>query len=194
MSEENGTQRPPTAEARDNMGGGDWLRHVPAGDDRERLVCPDCGFINYQNPKIVVGSVVAHADRILLCRRDIAPRRGYWTIPAGYLEHHETAENGARREASEEALARLDIDALLAVYTIPRISQVQLIYRATLTNPDGIGAGDETQAVGLFTWDDIPWDALAFPSVRWALDHWRAVAGRQVFAPFANPEGETGDY
>ncbi|MBP5858963.1 NUDIX hydrolase [Marivibrio halodurans] len=176
------------------MGGGDWLRHVPAGDNRERLVCPDCGFVNYQNPKIVVGSVASHEGRILLCRRSINPRRGFWTLPAGYLENHETVEDGARREAAEEALARLTIDALLAVYNIPRISQVQLIHRARIDNPDGIGAGEETEAVGLFDWADIPWDDLAFPSVRWALEHWRAVAEATRFAPFTNPPGETGDY
>jgi len=176
------------------MGGGDWLRHVPDGDDRTRLVCPDCGFVNYQNPKIVVGSVVSHAGKILLCRRDINPRRGFWTLPAGYLENHEDVADGARREASEEALASITIDALLGVYTITRISQVQMIYRARLDNPESIGAGDETQEIGLFDWSEIPWDEIAFPSVHWALTHWRDSEHKPTFAPYNNPPGETGDY
>lgn len=181
-------------ERRDTIGGGDWKREVPAGDDRERLVCPDCGFINYQNPRVVVGSVATDGGRILMCRRAIAPRRGFWTLPAGYLENHETVTAGARREASEEALAEITIDALLAVYNIPRISQVQLIYRARLDNPDRVAAGDESEEVALFRWDDIPWDEIAFPSVLWALGHWREVRDAATFPPFGNPAGETGDY
>ena len=115
-------------------------RQVPEGDDRERLVCESCGFVNYENPKIVVGSVARWEDRILLCRRAIEPRKGYWTLPAGYLEQHEETEAGALREAWEEARARLEIDQLLAVYAITRLSQVQLIYRARLVTPE-ISAG-----------------------------------------------------
>lgn len=187
-------RRPPADPSRSAHGGGDWVTHVPDGDNRERLVCPDCGLINYQNPKVVVGAVASAGDRLLLCRRAIAPRRGYWTIPAGYMELHETVEAGAKREAAEEALAALTLDGLLGVYTIPRISQVQMIYRARLDNPETIGAGEETLEVGLFAWEDIPWDDLAFPSVHWALGHWREVVGRAVFPPFGNPEGATGDY
>ncbi len=178
---------------RDDTGGGDWLRTVPRGDDRERLVCPDCGLVNYQNPKIVVGAVAVADGRILLCRRAIAPRRGYWTLPAGYLENHETVTDGAQREAHEEARARIGIDALLAVYNIPRISQVQLIYRARLENPESVAAGEESEAVALFDWAEIPWETIAFPSVHWALNHWRESADRAVLAPYSNPEGETGE-
>lgn len=165
---------------------------VPEGDDRQRLVCRDCGFVNYQNPKIVVGSVAAHEGRILLCRRAIMPRRGFWTLPAGYLELQEAAEAGARREAWEEARAELEIERLLAIYSIPRISQVQLIYRARLLTP-AIAAGPESLEVGLFDWVEIPWEEVAFPSVRWALEHHRQVVGRGDFAPFANPPGEWGE-
>jgi ADP-ribose pyrophosphatase YjhB (NUDIX family) len=172
-------------------GKGPVARRIPPGDDRERLVCLECGFVNYQNPKVVVGSVVTSAEKILLCRRAIDPRRGYWTIPAGYLEEHEDPQTGAKREAMEEATADLAIDALLAVYAIPRISQVQLIYRATLAG--GFAPGPESLEVRLFGWDEIPWDELAFPSVHWALRHHHAVRGREVFAPFVNPTGETGD-
>lgn len=166
--------------------GGPSVRAVPEGDTHERLICPDCGFIQYDNPKIVVGSVVAVGDQILLCRRAIHPRKGYWTLPAGYLELNESTADGAMREAWEEAQARIAIDTLLAVYNIPRISQVQLIYRATLAIP-GFAAGPESEEVALFDWDRIPWDDLAFPSVHWALNHYRETQDQQVFAPRSNP-------
>jgi ADP-ribose pyrophosphatase YjhB (NUDIX family) len=113
-------------------------------------------------------------------------------VPAGFLELHETPEQGAIREAWEEANARIAINALLGVYSVPRISQVQLMYRATLAEP-GFSAGPESLEVALFDWDDIPWNELAFPSVRWALDEYRAQLGRAVFAPGVNPAGMVGD-
>ena len=113
---------------------GPSVRSIPDGDSRERLVCPDCGFISYDNPKVVVGSVAVWEERILLCRRAIPPRVGLWTLPAGYLELNETTDAGAAREAWEEARARIAIDGLLAVYNIPRISQVA----ADLPRPAGV--------------------------------------------------------
>ncbi len=172
---------------------GPSMRSVPEGDTRERLVCPDCGFVQYDNPKIVVGTVATWDGKVLLCRRAIPPRKGFWTLPAGYLELNETAMDGARREAFEEARAELAIDALLAVYNIPRISQVQLIWRATLVHPR-VEAGPESLEVKLFGWDELPWDELAFPSVRWALGHAREVGDAPVFATRGNPHGEHGDY
>ena len=151
---------------------GPSVRAVPEGDTHERMVCPDCGFIDYENPKVVVGSVVVTEDRFLLCRRAIEPRLGFWTLPAGYLEAHESTMAGAAREALEEARATIAIEGLLAVYDIPRISQVQIIYRARLADP-AFEPGPESLEVRLFAWEEIPWDALAFPSVRWALDHFR---------------------
>lgn len=160
---------------------------IPEGDDRLRRVCDTCGFVDYVNPKIVVGSVVTHEGRVLLCRRAIEPRRGFWTLPAGFLEERETVEEGAAREALEEAEAQIAIEGLLAVYSIPRISQVQLMFRARLIAPH-VAPGPESLEVRLAEWSDIPWDDLAFPSVRWALDHFRAFeAGAPV--PFGNPEG-----
>jgi ADP-ribose pyrophosphatase YjhB (NUDIX family) len=170
-----------------------FVRRVPEGDNRERLVCGDCGFVNYENPKVVVGSVCTWEDRILLCRRAIPPRLGFWTLPAGYLEVHETTMDGARREAQEEACADIEIDHLLAVYNIPRISQVQLIYLARLRSPE-VAAGPESQEVGLFHWDEIPWAEIAFPSVHWALGHFREVRGEANFVVRSNPPGEYGDY
>ena len=164
----------------------------PEGDHLDRMICDTCGFVAYENPKIVVGSVVSFGDKLLMCKRAIRPRTGYWTLPAGYLELHETPMDGAKREAQEEALAEIEITGLLAVYAIPRISQVQLIYRAELVSPD-IGPGPESQEVGLYDWDDIPWREIAFPSVHWALGHYRQSLGQDTLVPFANPIGETGD-
>ena len=163
-----------------------FIKTVPDGDTHERAVCENCGFVNYQNPKIVVGSVVRHEGRILMCRRAIEPRRGYWTIPAGYLELHETPEDGARREAREEANADLALKELLAVYTVPRLSQVQLIYRAELDRPD-FSAGEESLEVALYDRKDIPWDEIAFPTVYWALEHERMVEEGEATGPFVNP-------
>src|SRR5437868_4040180 len=140
--------------------GARFVRRVPEGDTTERYVCGECGHIYYTNPKIVVGAVVAHEGRILMCRRAIEPRKGFWTLPAGFLEEHETPEEGARREAMEEARATIALDALLAVYSVPRISQVQLMYRACLEKPE-FSAGPESLEVALFAWDKIPWDETA---------------------------------
>jgi len=182
------TRLPPAQQGR-----GPSLRKVPEGDTHERLVCEDCGFIHYENPKIVVGSVIAVGEQVMLCRRAINPRKGFWTLPAGYLELNESAADGAKREAWEEARARIALDALLAVYSIPRISQVQLIYRARLVEP-GFSAGPESEEVALFDWERIPWSELAFPSVHWALGHFRETRGLETFAPRANPPGESGGH
>lgn len=168
-----------------------FAEQVPPGDNRPRLVCNDCGWIHYANPKIVVGSVCLWQNRILLCKRAIEPRRGFWTLPAGYLEEHESPEAGAMREAREEACADIELTGLLGVYNVTRISQVQLIYRARLRNAD-IAAGEESLAVGLYRWDDIPWDDLAFPTVHWALRHYREIGDAAVFSPRGNPPGGTG--
>lgn len=176
----------------------EFVRRVPEGDDRERLVCPECGHIAYENPKIVVGSVVASGGRVLLCRRAIEPRRGYWTLPAGYLELGETAEEGAIREAWEEARARIALDGILNVFSISRIGQVQIIFRAAFADaaagaPPSFSAGPESLDVGLFGWDDIPWPDLAFPTVGWALRRWREIGAGPLGAPGGNgPEDPRG--
>ena len=166
-----------------------FRRRVPAGDDRERRVCDRCGFVDYENPKIVVGSVVEHEGRILMCRRAIEPRKGWWTIPAGYLELGETPEEGAAREAWEEARAKIAIDDLLAVYTVRHISQVQMLFRARLLDPH-VEAGPESEEVALVAWDALPWDELAFPTVRWVLEHFDARRGQPAAPPFGNPNGD----
>jgi len=163
-------------------------RTVPDGDDHERAVCTDCGFIAYENPKIIAGAVITDGDRFLLCKRAIHPQKGRWTIPAGFLELGEAPAEGATREAMEEATATIIINDLLAVYSVRRISQVHLMYRATLATPD-FKPGFESEEVALFSWDEIPWDDLAFPSVHWVLKHFREVEGKSWFAPFTNPKG-----
>ena len=182
----------PGARPGGHRSGETFVREVPEGDTVPRLVCRDCGFIRYDNPIIVVGSVATWAERILLCRRAIEPRTGYWTLPAGYLELRESAAEGAAREAWEEAGARLDIDQLLAVYSIPRISQVQLIYRARLRSAE-LTPGPETTELDLFDWAKIPWDEIAFPSVHWALKDYDALRDQASFAPRSNPPGESGN-
>ena len=169
-----------------------FVRTVPEGDTHERDVCGECGFIHYQNPKVVVGSVVHHDGKIMLCKRAIEPRSGYWTVPAGYMELGETAAEGAMREAREEACADIVIEAVLAVYTITRIAQVQVMHVAHLATPH-FEPGPESTEVDLFAWDDIPWDDLAFPSVHWVLKHFREVEGQTGFPAFTNPPGEFGD-
>jgi len=166
-----------------------FTRTVPEGDTHERDVCADCGFVAYQNPKIVVGSVVVADGKVLMCRRAIEPRRGFWTLPAGYMELGETVEEGAAREAMEEAGADIAIEGVLGVFSIARIGQVQVIFRARFGG-DGTpryAAGPESLEVDLFDWDDIPWDQIAFPSVRWALDAWRAAGGEPLGQAASNP-------
>ena len=163
-----------------------FQRLIPEGDSRERPVCGDCGFIAYENPKVVVGAVVAEGERVLLCRRAIEPRAGFWTLPAGYMELGETAAEGAAREVLEEACARIAIEGLLAVYSIARIGQVQLLFRARLAEP-GFAPGPESLEVAWFDWDAIPWAEIAFPSVHWALRHWHAGRAAPLGLPATNP-------
>lgn len=160
---------------------------VPDGDNRPREVCDSCGYVAYSNPKIVVGSVLVEGRSVLLCRRAIEPRRGFWTLPAGYLEHGETLEEGAAREALEEANAAIRADGVLALYSISRIGQVQVIFRARFDGPARFAAGAESLDVRLFAWDEIPWDELAFPSVRWALHAWYDAGDAALGPPAQNP-------
>lgn len=142
---------------------------VPPGDHLPRYVCEHCGTIHYQNPRMVVGCIPEWQRRILLCRRAIEPRKGFWTLPAGFLENGETVEQGARRETLEEALAEVEIGALLALVNVPHVQQVHLFFLATLTDAH-YGAGAESLEAALFDEAAIPWGDLAFPSVRYALE------------------------
>lgn len=170
----------------------EFVRRIPEGDNRERMICADCGHIAYENPKVVVGSVVVVDDTVLLCRRAIEPRLGFWTLPAGYLELGETLEEGAAREAWEEAQAEIVLDGILGVFTISRIGQVQVIFRAHFAGASEprFAAGAESLEVGLFPWPRIPWEEIAFPSVNWALDAWRQSGGDTLGRPAGNPASD----
>jgi len=164
-------------------------RRIPEGDNRERAVCAECGHIDYQNPKVVVGAVVVSGGKILMCRRAIEPRRGFWTLPAGYLELGETLEEGAVREVMEEATADIRLDGILGVFSVARIGQIQIIFRGSFATPEApaFAAGPESLDVALFAWDDIPWPEIAFPTVRWALDAWKALGSDALGPPAGNP-------
>jgi ADP-ribose pyrophosphatase YjhB (NUDIX family) len=151
--------------------GGSIAVRIPPGEDRERFVCDDCGVVHYRNPRIVTGCLVNTDDRVLLCRRAIAPRRGFWTLPAGYMENGETAAEGAVRETWEEARADVELDGLYTVFNLPHISQVYLFYRARLVGGTW-AAGPESLEVDLFPADALPWEELSFPVVRDTLRWW----------------------
>ncbi len=142
---------------------------IPAGDNRERYVCPGCGTIHYQNPRIVAGCVPDYQGKILLCRRAIEPRRGYWTVPAGFMELGETTAAAAARETLEEAETQVEVGALIAVVDVVQAQQVHIFFAGSLPTAD-FGAGEETLEAALFMPADIPWDDIAFPSVRIALE------------------------
>jgi len=138
---------------------------VPDGDNRPRHVCDTCGVIHYQNPKVVVGCIAEWEDRVLLCRRAIEPRYGFWTLPAGFLERGESAYAGAERETLEEANARVRAVQLYTEFSLPHIDQVYMLYRGQLLDLD-FGPGDESIDVRLFTEQEIPWQQLAFQVIR----------------------------
>ena len=141
---------------------------VPDGDHLPRHVCPACGTIHYENPKLIAGCVPEHDGRILLCRRAIEPRRGFWTIPAGFMENGETLQQAAARECWEEALARVEIGGIVAIVHVLHARQVHVMFRAVLAEPS-YGVGVESLDVRLCTEAEIPWPEIAFPSVAFAL-------------------------
>ena len=142
---------------------------IPDGEDRPRHVCTACGVIHYQNPKMIVGCIIEHHGRVLLCKRAIEPRRGYWTVPAGFLELGESAMAGALRETREEACARVRIIAPYAHFDVPHIGQAYIIYRASLLDLD-FAPGTESLEVKLVGLSEIPWSEIAFPVVRHSLE------------------------
>lgn len=136
---------------------------VPPGDHLPRYVCDSCNAVHYENPKLVVGCVPEHQGQLLLCRRAIEPRRGFWTVPAGFMENGETLQQAAARECYEESLARVQIGSLLTIVHVLHAHQVHVFFRATLPEPT-FGPGPESLEVKLFPLDAIPWEDLAFPS------------------------------
>lgn len=145
-------------------------QRVPEGDTRPRFVCGHCGVIHYQNPNIVAGCVPIWEDQILLCRRAIEPRRGFWTLPAGFMENGETLEQAASRETDEEACARVDNLELYTLFDLPHINQVHVFFRAQLADLN-FAVGEESLEVRLFAQNQIPWSELAFPTVGRTLEY-----------------------
>jgi ADP-ribose pyrophosphatase YjhB (NUDIX family) len=145
--------------------GADQIRwEIPQGDNRPRHICGSCNEIYYQNPKIVVGCIPEWEDTVLLCRRAIEPRYGYWTLPAGFMENEETTQEAAERETLEEANARVELLGLYTVMNIPHTNQVYMMFRSRLLDLD-FGPGSESLEVKLFREHEIPWRELAFPTI-----------------------------
>ncbi|HJW02150.1 MAG TPA: NUDIX hydrolase [Azospira sp.] len=144
---------------------------IPPGDSLPRHVCDQCGTIHYQNPKLVIGCIAEWESRILLCKRAIEPRYGRWTLPAGFMENAETTAQAAARETLEEACARVEIGELFALVNVPHINQVHLFYRGTMPEARH-DAGEESLETALLLESEIPWEDLAFRSVRFALERY----------------------
>jgi len=146
---------------------------IPAGDNRPRYVCGNCATIHYQNPKMVLGTIpVWERDgelKVLLCKRAIEPRHGYWTLPAGFMENNETTAEGAIRETQEEAGAHIALGQMFSLLNVARVHQVHMFYLATLLDLD-FAPGEESLEVRLFSEAEIPWDDLAFPTIHTTLE------------------------
>lgn len=160
--------------------GGPVVQRIPDGDNRLRHVCESCHTVHYQNPRIVAGCLPVWGEQVLLCRRAIDPRKGYWTLPAGFMENGETMEQAASRETLEEACARVRNLSLYTLFDLPHISQVYTFFRAELVDLD-FAAGDESLEVRLFHEREIPWSKLAFPTVGRTLECYFADRAGQVF-------------
>ena len=144
---------------------------VPPEDTIARYVCDECQTVFYQNPRLVVGTLPYRDDSVLLCKRAIEPRLGFWTLPSGYLENGETVEAGAVRETEEEAGARISIVRLFSVYSLPHVNQVYMIFLSELKDTD-FEAGEESLEVGLFKKKEVPWDQIAFRAIEFSLERY----------------------
>ena len=156
---------PPRIQHCKNCGSGVVYRVPDDGDTRERAVCPACATIHYENPLNVVGTIPFWGDRVLLCKRNIEPRFGKWTLPAGFMELGETVAEGAARETREEAGAQFELLDLFSLLNVVRVGQVHFFFRAQLSHPR-FDPGHETQQAHLFAEHEVPWDELAFRTVR----------------------------
>ena len=153
---------------------------IPAGDNTKRQICNSCGMIHYANPKIIVGCLPDFDEKILLCKRAINPRLGYWTLPAGFMENGETTEEGALRETMEEANANVELQSLYTVFNVPHISQVHMLFRGKLLDLN-FSPGEETLDLKLFDAEEIPWDEIAFPSIKKTLRHYLEDRKKGIF-------------
>ncbi len=161
--------------------GGPVAYQVPADDNRDRATCTVCGNVHYENPLNVVGTVPVWADQVLLCRRNIEPRYGLWTLPAGFMELGETVAEGAVRETVEEAGARIELEGLYTVLNVVRVGQVHFFYRARMLDTT-LDPGPESLEARLFREDEVPWDELAFRTVRETLQHYFADRRRGAYS------------
>ena len=154
-----------------NCGSSKISLKIPEGDNRERYVCDSCNTIHYSNPNVVVGTLPTFEDKILLCKRAIEPRVGLWTLPAGFLENGESLLEGAWRETKEETQADVEMHKILAIFNIPQINQIYVIYKASILE-NSYGPTSESLDVKLFSKEDIPWEKIAFPFVPKAINHY----------------------
>jgi len=169
---------------------------VPEGDDRTRWVCTSCDYIHYENPRTVTGTIVEEAGKVLLCRRAIEPKRGLWTIPAGFLEVGESTVEGAIRETLEEAEASVRVTSPHAYLDIPHISQIYAVFHAEMIEPHH-GPGVESLETRFFEFDEIPWSEISFPIVAFALRLYledRSLGVRRVHLGTLNWDGEGSRY
>ena len=164
-----------------NLCGATVTVDIPPGDSLPRHICVNCGHIQYENPRLIVGCIATWEDRILLCKRAIEPQLGLWTLPAGFMENGETTAQAAARETMEEAGANIVIDAPYAMVSIAHINQVHLFYRGRLATPD-YSAGEESLAVELVSSADIPWSEIAFRSVGYCLQRFLEDRARGEFS------------
>jgi ADP-ribose pyrophosphatase YjhB (NUDIX family) len=156
------------------------VQRIPPGDSLPRYVCDQCGEIHYQNPRVVVGTIPEWEGRLLLCRRAIEPRYGYWTLPAGFMENGETVAEGAARETLEEAGARIALGEPFSMISVPRVNQVHVFFRARILDLE-FRPGAETLEVGLFDEAGIPWKDIAFRTVSLTIERWFADCSRGAF-------------
>jgi len=154
---------------------------MPEDDNRERAVCPACQLVHYENPLNVVGTVPVWGEQVLLCKRAIEPRHGFWTLPAGFMELGESVEDGARRETVEEAGANIELQELFTLISVVRVGQVHLFYRARMTDAT-LDPGPETLEARLFHEHEVPWDQIAFRTVKDTLQHYFACRRAGVYA------------
>lgn len=151
-----------------NRCAGELSEKIPAGDNRHRHVCQQCEHIHYENPRVIVGCIPIWQDRVLLCKRNIEPRHGFWTLPAGFLELGETMQQGAIRETYEESMAKVEVTGLFGIYDIPHIGQVYSIYSANMLS-ETFAPTPESSEVDLFSFEEIPWDEIAFDVIKTTL-------------------------
>jgi ADP-ribose pyrophosphatase YjhB (NUDIX family) len=149
------------------------VQRIPPGDSLPRFVCDQCGEIHYQNPRMVVGTIPEWKGRVLLCRRAIEPRYGYWTLPAGFMENGETVAEGAMRETLEEAGARIEMAEAFSMISVPRVNQVHVFFRARVVDAE-FRPGAETLEVALYEEAEVPWKDIAFRTVSLTLERWFA--------------------